>query len=132
MEHQQIIPLLNESNDSKFVPRKWNIVNEQSKANYDAVKDIIKNKQVSKSSLCDFNDACILVTSEIVIIGHQMTQPAFKNYVPFLNIQEKLMEQQLVMPMYNLIEYSPNYFKITGSLWFLMLVLLMIIIVNLL
>ena len=44
MEHQQIIPLLNESNDFKFVPRKWNIVNEQSKANYDAVKDIIKNK----------------------------------------------------------------------------------------
>ena len=32
MEHQQIIPLLNESNDFKFVPRKWNIVNEQSKA----------------------------------------------------------------------------------------------------
>ena len=24
----------------------------------------------------------------------------------------------LVMPMYNLIEYSSSYFKITGSLWF--------------
>ena len=24
----------------------------------------------------------------------------------------------LVMPMYNLIQYSSNYFEITGSLWF--------------
>ena len=28
MEHQKILNLLNEANDSKFVTRKWNIVNE--------------------------------------------------------------------------------------------------------
>ena len=30
MEHQKILNLLNEANDSKFVTRKWNIVNENS------------------------------------------------------------------------------------------------------
>ena len=36
MEHQKIFNLLNDANDSKFVTRKWDIVNGNSKANYDA------------------------------------------------------------------------------------------------
>ena len=36
MEHQKILNVLNEANDSKFVTRKWNIVNDESNANYDA------------------------------------------------------------------------------------------------
>ena len=35
-EHQKVSNLLNETSDSKFVTRKWNIVNDQSKAKYDA------------------------------------------------------------------------------------------------
>ena len=35
MEHQKILNLLNEANDSKFVTRKWNLFNDQSNANYD-------------------------------------------------------------------------------------------------
>ena len=31
MEHQKILNVLNEANDSKFVTRKWNIVNDNSK-----------------------------------------------------------------------------------------------------
>ena len=30
MEHQKILNLLNEANDSKFLTRKWNIVNHNS------------------------------------------------------------------------------------------------------
>ena len=41
MEHQKILNLLNEENDFKFVTRKWNIVNDQSNANYDAGNEII-------------------------------------------------------------------------------------------
>ena len=40
MGHQKILHLLNEANDSKFVTRKWNIVNDHSKANYDAINKI--------------------------------------------------------------------------------------------
>ena len=36
MEHQKILNLLNEARDSKFVTRKWNIVNDQSNGDYDA------------------------------------------------------------------------------------------------
>ena len=37
MEHQKISNLWNEANDSKFVTRKWNIVNGNSKTNYEAI-----------------------------------------------------------------------------------------------
>ena len=40
MEHQNILNLLNEASDSKFVTRKSNIVNDQSNANYDVENEI--------------------------------------------------------------------------------------------
>ena len=50
---------------------------------------------------------------------------AFKNNAPFisciLKINDTLIDNaedlDTVMPMYNLIEYSKNYSKRTGSLW---------------
>ena len=57
MEHQKILNLLNEESNSKFVTRKWNIVNDQSNANYDVGNYIIYNTEVLKSNLRDFNDA---------------------------------------------------------------------------
>ena len=39
MEHQKILNLLNEANDSKFVTRKWNIVNDNLKSNYAAANE---------------------------------------------------------------------------------------------
>ena len=35
MEHQKMLNILNKTNDSKFVTRKWNIDNDNSKATYD-------------------------------------------------------------------------------------------------
>ena len=40
MEHQKILNLLNEASDSKFMTRNWNIVNDNSKANYGTVKPV--------------------------------------------------------------------------------------------
>ena len=53
MEHQKILNLLNEASNSKFVTRIWNIVNDQSNANYDVGNKIIYNIKVLKSNLCD-------------------------------------------------------------------------------
>ena len=50
MEHEKILNLLNETNNYKFVTRKWNIVNDKSKANYDVGNEIIYNTEVLKSS----------------------------------------------------------------------------------
>ena len=61
MENQKMLNVLNKAGDTKFVTRKWNIVNDQSNANYDVGNEIICNTKVLKSNLCDFNDAYILV-----------------------------------------------------------------------
>ena len=124
MEHKNILNLLNETNDSKFVTRKWNIVNDNPKANYNVGNDIIYNTEVLKSN-CDYNGAYILVKGDITVTGAAVTQITFKNCAPFTKCITKIDETiddaedlDLVMPMYNLIEYSSNYSETTGSLWF--------------
>ena len=50
---------------------------------------------------------------------------AFKNCAPFTNCISEINNTQvdnakdidIIMPMYNLIEYSDNYVKTSGSLW---------------
>ena len=46
MKHQKILNLLNEASNSKFGTRKWNIVNDQSNANYDVENGMIYNTKV--------------------------------------------------------------------------------------
>ena len=93
MEHQKILNLLNEANNSKFVTRKWNFVNDNSKANYDAANENTYI-EVLKSNLCDYNDVYILVKGDITIIGHQATQVAFKNCVSFTKCITKIDEKK--------------------------------------
>ena len=95
-------------------------------ANNDVVNKIICNTEVLKYNLHDNNDAYILVRDNITIIGHQEVQVSFKNCVPFTKWITKIVgttlddvvDLNLAMPMYNLIEYSLNFSETTGSLWF--------------
>ena len=73
MEHQKILNLLNEANDSKFATRKWNIVNDNSIPNYDTTNEITYNTEVLKSNLCDYNDAYILVRGDITVTSSPAT-----------------------------------------------------------
>ena len=59
--------------------KRLNIVNDQSIANYDAGNKVIYNTEVS-----------ILVKYDITIIGHQVTQVAFKNCALFINSITKI------------------------------------------
>ena len=87
-----------------------------------------------KSSLCDYSDAYILVKGTITVnntaaqgaaANNTNKKVIFKNCAPFTNcISENNNTQidnakdiDIVMSMYNLIEYSDNYAKTTGSLW---------------
>ena len=45
MEQQKILTLLNEANDVNFVTRKWNIVSDNSKANYGIQNEITNNNR---------------------------------------------------------------------------------------
>ena len=57
MEHQKILNLLNEANDSEFVTRKWNIINDNSKSNYGARNKTMFNTKVLIYNISHYNDA---------------------------------------------------------------------------
>ena len=83
------------------------------------------------SHLCDFNDAYIVVKRTITVSSRnnakkkKKEEVAFKNNAPFVNCiskingvkTDKAEDLDVVMPMYNLLEFSKNYRKTTGSLW---------------
>ena len=72
MEHQKILNLLNKARDSKFITRKWNIVNDQLNLNYSVGNIIMYSTEVLKSNLCNSNNAYILVRGNTTKIGHNV------------------------------------------------------------
>ena len=48
MEHQKILSLLNDANDSKLVTRKWDIVSNNSKANNGVGNENISQKLMER------------------------------------------------------------------------------------
>ena len=139
MEYQKITTLLddNKSNQpSKFRTKNWVEINDESRGTYNVNSQIKFKTTMSKSSLCDYSDAYILVKGTITITGAGDNAAAgqaderdkgvvFKNCAPFTNCISEINNTQvdnatdidIVMPMYNLIEYSDNYAKTSGGLW---------------
>ena len=131
MESQKTINLLdsNDNESQKFATKRWYIINDQNTGNnaYGNGEDgttIKLETKVIKPNLCDYSDAYILV------IGNTQNKPAisvvaFKNCAPFricdvtINDEhiEKAEDLDIVMPMYNLSEYSDSYQDSTGSLY---------------
>ena len=138
MEYQKITNLLDETLDEvpRFITKKWVEVHDQSGSADDRYKP---NKQIRfktsmlRSDLCDYSDAYIVVKGDITltktngrgIIDIRNRFLAFKNNAPFTNCISKINnvlidnaeDLDIVMPMYNLLEYSKNYRKTTGSFW---------------
>ena len=138
MEYQKITNLLDDSSNktSKFRTKNWVEINDESKGKYNDEKQIKFKTTMLKSSLCDYSDAYVLVKGKITITGagadaaarqadERDKGVAFKNCAPFTscksdNNNAEIFYRQdidIVIPMYNLIEYSDNYAKISGSLW---------------
>ena len=81
--------------------------------------------KVIKSNLCDYSDAYILVTGDIKVADVVAdTNVAFKNCAPFTRCVTHINDEHVktaenldvIMPMYNLLEYSDNYADSSGSL----------------
>ena len=86
-----------------------------------------------RSSLCDYSDAYILLKGNITVnntaagaaTNNTNKKVIFKNCAPFTNCISKINNTQIdnaeyidiVIPMHNLIEYSDNCSKTSGSLW---------------
>ena len=82
-----------------------------------------------RPDLCDYSDAYIVVKGKITVINPNDNvydkKLALKNNAPCLSCISKINntlvdnaeDLDIAMPMYNLLRYSKNYRKTTGSLW---------------
>ena len=141
MEYDKINNLLlSEDNESeklsKFVTRQYVKVNSLSNT-YNENKSIRFKTPMLRSNLCDYSDACILVKGIITVMAPGANNDAnnirdkrnrpviLKNNAPFVSyitrINGELIEDadelDIVMSMYNLLEYSKNYRKTIGSFY---------------
>ena len=127
--------VLNTSNQpSKYGTKNWVEMNDESRITYSVNRQIDFKTSMLRSSLCDYSDAYILVKGNISVnntaadgaaANNTNKKVIFKNCAPFTNCISKINNTQvdnakdidIVMPMYNLIEYSDNYSKTSRSLW---------------
>ena len=133
MEYQGIANL-----PSKVRTKNWVEINDESRQTYDVNSQIKFKTTMLKSSLCDYNDAYILVEGNITVnniaaadanANNTNKKVIFKTLLIllliFTNCKSEINNTQvgnakdidIAMPMYNLIEYSDNYTKTSGSLW---------------
>ena len=137
MEYQKIANLIDNTSNQPYKFRTRNLVeiNDESRGAYNVNSQIKFKTAMLKSSLCDYSDAYILVKGTTISVNNTASAGAaanninkkviFKNYAPFTNCISEInnthignaKDIDIVMPMYNLIEYSNNYAKTTGSLW---------------
>ena len=132
MEYQKIANLIDDTSNqsSKFRTRNWVEINDESRGAYNINSQFKFKTTMLKSSLCDYSDAYILVKRTISVTNTAAAnninkKVIFKNCAPFTNCISEINNTQIdnakdidiVMPMYNLIEYSDNYVKTAGSLW---------------
>ena len=136
MESHKIINLLNkDDNDCKhFAAKKWYIINDENNTNYGVNKDtgadnpdtIKYDTRVLKPNLCDYAEAYILVDGTIRTTNAvNATRLALKNCAPFTKCYLEINDEHvdtaenldIVMPIYNLIEYSDNYQNSSATLY---------------
>ena len=136
MENQKIINLLDKIDvDSKhFATKKWCIINDENNTNYGVNKDtgadnpdtIKYDTRVLKPNLCDYAEAYILVDGTIRATNAvNDTRLTLKNCAPFTKCSLEINDEHvdiaenldIVMSMYNLIEYSDNYQDSSGTLY---------------
>ena len=138
MEYDKINNLFDSESEnlSKFVTREYVRVNSLFNT-YNENKSIRFKTFMLRSDLCDYADAYTLVRGTItveadhIVVGvdenrDRKNRPLIlKNNAPFIScitkINNELIEDaedlDIVMPMYNLLEYSKNYRKTIGSLY---------------
>ena len=128
-ETQEIANLLGEadSESSKCATRKRYGINYQNNTDYGEESEdgtTVKFKtKVIKSNLCDYSDA---LTGHIWAWGiNAHTKVAFKSCAPFTKCIIHINDEHsdgannidIIMTMYNLVEYGNNYSDTSGSLW---------------
>ena len=133
MEYQKITNLLGSIPDKipRCITKKWIEVHDQSGEAYNTNKQIRFKTSMLRSDLCDFSDAYIAVKRIVTVSADERDrdkmnrQVVLKNNALFISciskidgvLVENAEDLDVVMPMYNLLEYSKNYSKTSASLW---------------
>ena len=109
---------------SKFRTKYWIEMNEDARGTYNANSEIRFKTSVLKSRLCVYSDAYILLSGTITAPKREITTAPnnrkniiIENCVSFTDCISEINNTQIdnandtdiVMPMYDLIEYSDNY-----------------------
>ena len=121
-------------NVRRFITKKWVEVYDQSGSAEDRYKPSKQTRfktSMLESDLCDFSDAYIVVKGTITLtktdgrgfIDIRNRFSTFKNNAPFISCVSKINnvlienaeDLDVVMPTYNLLEYSKNYIKKTAG-----------------
>ena len=121
---------------SKFRTKNCVEINDELTGRYNVNSQIKFKTTLLKSSLFDYSDANIFVKGKITITGRGADAAArqaderdkgvaFKDCTPFTNCISEINNTQvynakaidIVMSIYNLIEYNDNYAKTSGFLW---------------
>ena len=124
MEYQKIENLIDDTSNqpSKFRTRNLVEINDESRGAYNVNSQIKFKTTMLKYSLCDYSYAYILVKGTISVnntaaagdaVNNINKKVIFKNCAPFTNCISEINNTQIgnakdidiIMPMYNLIEY---------------------------
>ena len=156
MEWKKITNLLETTSDNlpRFITKKWVEVYDQSgiaEDRYKPSKQIRFKTSMLRSDLCDFSDAYIVVKGTITLtktdgrrfIDIRNNFLAFKNNTPFTNCISKINnvlidnaeDLDVVMPMYNLLEYNKIIEKqqaVSGIITEMNLIILLLMMMTLL
>ena len=132
MECQKITNLLGNITDKvpRFITKKWIEVHDQPGETYNTNEQIKFKTSMLISDLYDFNNAYIVVKGKITVSADKRDrdemnrQVILKNNAPFISciskingvLVENAEDLDIVMTMYNLLEYSKNYSKTFASL----------------
>ena len=135
MEYQKIETFLDSTSNqpSEFRAKHWVEIIDESRATYAVNKQIKFKTSMLRSSLCDYSESYVLVKGNITVnntaaegaaANNTNKKVIFKNCAPFTDcinktnntLADNAKNIDIVMLMYNLIEYSDNYSKTSGSL----------------
>ena len=131
METQKIANLLDDADNeaSKFTTKSWYVINDQNNTDYgkgyENTTTIKFETKVIKLNLCDYSDGYILVTGNITATGGDAnTRVSFENCAVFMKCITVINDEHvddtnkldIIMPMYDLIEYDNNYSYTSRSL----------------
>ena len=132
MEFNKITNLLGPAHDKvpRFITKKWIEVQSQSGNTYNTSKPISFKTSMFRSDLWDYSDDYVWVKGKITVTNPNDNanfnkELTLKNNAPFIlciskingELGENAEDLDIIMPIYNLLEYSKNYGKTSGSLF---------------